>query len=202
MRVPCKPMRILGFDHEHILCDGMHEYTEIIDNSTNPYFSVQLECGVTVYCAPNVFSQCPSVLGDLESDLMDCLNLLPRNLHRLIRRTRVWVNSSYQYGPRNSPMVVNHTTAHHHPGWLAWAHDRLDKTYEIEIYNCYDYRRMRLHWNGCGLVLHELCHLIHQFALADGLENKPVMEAYETARASGLYANVRRRDWAGKRRGL
>ena len=25
--------------------------------------------------------------------------------------------------------------------------------------------KMRLHWNGCGLLLHEYCHLIHQCCL-------------------------------------
>jgi hypothetical protein len=57
---------------------------------------------------------------------------------------------------------------------------------------------MRLHWNGSGLVFHELCHIIHQFALSDGLNNSRVRRAYERARSSRMYENVRRRDWAGK----
>lgn len=57
---------------------------------------------------------------------------------------------------------------------------------------------MRLHWNGCGLLLHEYCHLIHQFALRDGLNNPVIPKAYALAQLSGLYDNVRRRDWAGQ----
>jgi hypothetical protein len=68
----------------------------------------------------------------------------------------------------------------------------------IEIYSCVDYRRMRLHWNGCGLILHELCHLIHQQALPGGLENVDVVDAYTSAHYSGSYDTVLRRDWAGK----
>jgi hypothetical protein len=68
----------------------------------------------------------------------------------------------------------------------------------IEIYSCIDYRRMRLHWNGCGLILHELCHLIHQQALPGGLENVDVANAYTSAHYSGSYDTVLRRDWAGK----
>ena len=77
------------------------------------------------------------------------------------------------------------------------ARDRPDKTLGIEIYNCFDYRRMRLHWNGCGLILHELCHLIHQVVLPDGLDNAKVQALFEQARASGLYNRTLRRDWAG-----
>lgn len=47
-------------------------------------------------------------------------------------------------------------------------------------------------------MLHELCHILHQFALSDGLENTRVIEAFNRARNSRLYENVRRRDWAGK----
>ena len=78
------------------------------------------------------------------------------------------------------------------------AKDRPEKTLGIEIYNCVDYQRMRLHWNGCGLMLHELCHLIHQHALSEGLENAQVKQAFTTAGKSDLYEQVLRRDWAGK----
>lgn len=54
---------------------------------------------------------------------------------------------------------------------------------------------MRLHWNGCGLLLHELCHLIHQFCF--GLEDEGIEGLYEQARTSGLYDQTLRRDWAG-----
>jgi hypothetical protein len=56
---------------------------------------------------------------------------------------------------------------------------------------------MRLHWQGCGLILHELCHLIHQVVLPDGLENAKVRVLFEEARASGRYNRTLRRDWAG-----
>jgi hypothetical protein len=56
---------------------------------------------------------------------------------------------------------------------------------------------MRNHWNGCGLILHEISHLIHQFALRDGLENRDVITAFRQASASGIYDQTLRRDWAG-----
>ena len=55
-----------------------------------------------------------------------------------------------------------------------------------------EYKRNRLYWNGCGLMLHELCHLIHQLILPDGLENSQIKSAYECAMRSGIYEEVLR----------
>jgi len=57
---------------------------------------------------------------------------------------------------------------------------------------------MRLHWNGCGLILHELCHIIHQFALPGGLHNPTVKKLHSHCRMSGKFDRVLRRDWAGR----
>lgn len=76
------------------------------------------------------------------------------------------------------------------------ARDRPEKALGIEIYNACDYIRMRNHWNGCGLLLHELCHVIHQQVL--GLDNQRVKDVYERVLKSGKYERVLRRDWAGK----
>ena len=76
------------------------------------------------------------------------------------------------------------------------ARDRTDKVGGIEIYDVRDYQQMRCHWNGAGLIIHELCHLIHQHCLFDGLFNGKVVQAYEMAKKSGLYDTTLRRDWA------
>ena len=68
----------------------------------------------------------------------------------------------------------------------------------IEIYDCRDYQQMRLHWNGAGLLCHEFCHLIHQFALKDGLRNLKILHTYLAAKSSGRYDKTLRRDWAGQ----
>jgi hypothetical protein len=168
-------------------------HVPFIDNSCRFYIPIRLQCGIDAYCGDNVLEQCPFVLDDLDSDLTDCLRLLPSSTHALIRRTRIYLNLTYAYGPCDNPIIVNHATTHHSAGWLLTARD---KTQSIEIYNCVDYRSMRLHWNRAGLILHELAHLIHQVVL--GLDNPLVIRGYETAKTSGLYETVRRRDWAGK----
>lgn len=63
----------------------------------------------------------------------------------------------------------------------------------------YDYIRMRQHWNGSGLLLHEYCHLIHQHVF--GLDCGRIQTLYRHAQESQLYNTVLRRDWAGAAHG-
>jgi len=153
---------------------------------------------ITLMVRPEVLVKCPGVLADVREDFRDCLRLVPSSARKLLLRTKIWINLTYRYGPVEDPRAPSHTTTHHHASWLLWAHDDPRKTLSIEVYDAEDYRRMRLHWNGCGLLLHEFCHLVHQCCLPDGLGNSTVAKAYETAKITSLYDVVRRRDWAGK----
>lgn len=94
--------------------------SSMIDNSVLVYIPMKLRCGVTVQCRPDVLARCPSVLRDLNKDVQGCLDVLPRSVHGLVRRTQIWVNTTYYYGHREKPRNVNHSTAHHHEGWLFW----------------------------------------------------------------------------------
>jgi hypothetical protein len=168
-----------------------------IDNTRLAYIPINLECGNQVYCAPDVLSSCPMILRSIQADLTHILKILPWSVHNLVKRTKIWINASYSYGPRDDPRVLRHSTAHHEEGWLVnCARDRPEKARGIEIYSCFDFERMRLHWNGCGLLLHEFCHLIHQFCL--GLDHPEVEQLYVEAYKSGRYEETLRRDWAGK----
>ncbi|KAG7362875.1 hypothetical protein IV203_026235 [Nitzschia inconspicua] len=170
----------------------------LIDNRQLLYIPVRLQCGVRVYCSPEVLSMCPMVLQSLQADVTRALRVLPPSVHNLVRRTNLWVNASYSYGLVSDPQVLRHLTTHHEQGWLVeCANDRAEKAGGIELYNCWDFEAMRLHWNGSGLLLHELCHLIHQYCLEDGLDHAGVERLYENAKASGKYENVLRRDWVG-----
>jgi hypothetical protein len=172
----------------------------IIDNRKLVYVPIRLACGVCAYCSPDVLRHCPMVLRSIQADLSGAFSMLPVSVHSLLRRTRIWLNyNGYAYGPKAHPRILRHVTTHHHPAWLVeFACDTPQKAVGIEIYSCVDFQNMRLHWNGSGLLLHELCHLIHQCCLEDGLENKTVESLYERADASGKYEKVLRRDWAGK----
>ncbi|KAL3800541.1 hypothetical protein ACHAW5_002000 [Stephanodiscus triporus] len=104
----------------------------------------------------------------------------------------------YSFGPASNPTSVYHTTTHHFPGWLLYARDNPAKASSIEIYNAAEYQRMRLHYNCSGLILHEICHIIHQHVLPGGLGNAMIIELHEISEQCGKYAKVLRRDWALK----
>lgn len=180
----------------------------MIDNSSNVYVPIRLACGVTAKCRPDVFvNDSPRILSILQDDLTRCFDVLPVSVHRWIRRrVTIWVNVTYTianstdlHQNTQSTTCLNHMCTHHSAAWLHAARDRPDKVGGIEIYNIHDYLRMRWHWNGCGLLLHELCHVIHDRVL--GLDCLRIQRIYYKARASGKYENVLRRDWAGEDQG-
>jgi hypothetical protein len=47
--------------------------------------------------------------------------------------------------------------SHHHV--VSSVRDNPDKEESIEIYNSSEYQKTRDHYNGGGLMLHELCHI-------------------------------------------
>ena len=102
------------------------------------------------------------------------------------------MNVSYEYGPVDRPTTLKHATTHHCEKWLIFMKDMPEKALGIEIYDCFEYQTNRRYWNGCGLILHEFCHLIHQVVLVDGLDNPKVKEAFSCAIHSGRYENVLR----------
>ena len=196
-----------------------------IDNTRLMYIPIPLLLGngttVIVQCRPDVLIRCPQILWELHQDISACLQILPPSVHKLISRIPIWVNTSYSYGYSycdggsgsvnsgntavSKTTVVHHSTTHHDAAWLLQvANDRPFKAPSIEIYNCFDYRKQKWHWNGCGLLLHEYCHVIHQFCLS--LDNATVMKEYQTIRVElrtpnhdqqHYLANTLRRDWAG-----
>jgi len=169
-----------------------------INNTSLLYLPIKLKCGVTARCQPNVLVQCRQVLTDLNTDITQCLRVLPPSVHKLIKRTAIWINMEYSYGLLSNPKCIKHITTHHHVGWLVGvAGDNPQKATSIEVYSAVEYCRNRLHYNGAGLILHEYCHLIHQLVLPNGLDNARIVKLYDTMRKSGKYNNVHRRDWAG-----
>jgi len=169
-----------------------------IDNSRLTYIPVELPCGVKLKCRPSVLTKTPQILSQLCEDATNALRLLPNSVHPLVKRSTIWVNSSYAYGSTVDPIEPTGVSTHHGEAWLFLNKDRREKRGGIEVYNCEVYGRMRLHWNGCGLLLHELCHLVHQFVLEDGLDNVLVKDLLRRSRENGKYDRVLRRDWIGQ----
>ena len=58
---------------------------------------------------------------------------------------------------------VSYSTSKNHGLLLVWVHDKPERHKGLIS--------IIPHWNGVVLVLHEICHLIHQLVLPYGLDN-------------------------------
>ena len=58
------------------------------------------------------------IFHDLQKDLAECLDILPNSVQKLVKRTNIWINDSYVYGPRESPKTLKHCVTHHSEEWL------------------------------------------------------------------------------------
>jgi len=92
----------------------------MIDNSKNIYIPFHLKCGIIAHCNMEIFHTHPDILTTMEDDVRNCIKVLPRSVHDLIRRTAIWMNVSYVYGSLENPKVLKHTTTHHSEQWLIW----------------------------------------------------------------------------------
>lgn len=86
-------------------CEGLSfesmQDIEMIDNSTRQYSVVRLSCGVTVNVGENVTAIHPEVLDVLNNDVLGCISILPASTHKLVRRTKIWINHRYVLFGRN-----------------------------------------------------------------------------------------------------
>jgi hypothetical protein len=74
--------------------------------------------------------------------------------------------------------------------------DLPEKAPGIEIYSIDHYLQARRFYNGYGLLLHEYCHIVHQFVLPDGLSNVTIQTLHHKAMLhKAQYQSVYRRDW-------
>ena len=104
-----------------------------IENRQTIYIPIQLDCGITVMCHPDIFNprqQCfHHIRTILQTDVSYCLQILPGSVRSLVRRTNIWLNVQnycYSYDPQTKqPIYVNHITTHHHVAWLLWYVSRL-----------------------------------------------------------------------------
>lgn len=110
----------------------------MIDNRQTIYIPIRLHCGITVMCHADLWNQSQHshehwlrrIRTILQTDVSYCLQILPRSVRSLIRRTKIWLNGSnycyldpqqqQQQSLPKQPIYVNHTTTHHDVAWLLW----------------------------------------------------------------------------------
>jgi hypothetical protein len=108
----------------------------MIDNRRTIYIPIRLQCGITIMCHTDLWNQPQQeqwfhhIRRILQMDVSYCLQIVPKSVQSLIRRTKIWLNCQnyyyYDYGDedpqsaKQQPIYVNHTTTHHHVAWLLW----------------------------------------------------------------------------------
>ena len=85
--------------------NDINNCTEFIDNRSLTYVPIRLACGNVCMCSPQTLAACPMVLRSLQVDITEALKVLPRSVHRIVTRTNIWVNASYEYGDKRDPYV-------------------------------------------------------------------------------------------------
>lgn len=128
-------------------------------------------------------------LGLLQNQLKEIRKVVPAEAVAKLQTIQLWFSPDY---PGISPR------AEYHPGvqWLRENKRDPKMVHGVEFSNIRIFeketRRMP------NFALHELAHAYHDRFLPDGFKNAEVRKAYESAKSSGIYDRVIRRDADGK----
>ena len=121
-----------------------------------------------------------SAMTLLKKNLTEINQLLPETALKVMKKNPIWMEKDLTDGA---------AWYHNSKDWLASQGYMTEKWHCVELCNYVHY----VSWtnqNQPYMVLHELCHLYHDQALAGGFENKDVKEAYNHAMSTGLYVNT------------
>ena len=116
----------------------------------------------------------------LKKNLTEINNLLPEDALKVMKKNPIWLEKDLTDGA---------AWYHESKDWLASQGYMTEKWHCVELCNYVHY----VSWSNQNqpyMVLHELCHLYHDQALAGGFQNKDVKDAYNHAMSSGLYVNT------------
>ena len=116
----------------------------------------------------------------LKKNLSEINQLLPESALKVMKKNPIWMEKDLTDGA---------AWYHNNKDWLAQQGYMTEKWHCVELCNYVHY----VSWtnqNQPYMVLHELCHLYHDQALAGGFENKDVKDAYNHAMNAGLYVNT------------
>ena len=125
-----------------------------------------------------------SAISHLKEDLTEINQLIPEAALKVMKRNPIWLEKDLTDGA---------AWYHNNRDWLAEQSVK-DSRYMTAKWHCVELCNYvhYVSWsdqNQPYMVLHELCHLYHDQALAGGFENPDVKAAYNHAKNSGMYKN-------------
>ena len=149
--------------------------------AVNGFYSIEHE-GFTYKIREEVYNTpaAQSAMDLLKKNLTEINSLLPEKALKVMHKNPIWLEKDLTDGA-----AWYHTSK----DWLASQGYMVEKWHCVELCNYVHY----VSWtnqNQPYMVLHELCHLYHDQALAGGFENPDVKAAYNHAMSTGLYVNT------------
>ncbi|MFO1062988.1 MAG: hypothetical protein U0892_03830 [Pirellulales bacterium] len=127
----------------------------------------------------------------LEEQLREIVRVVPSQAVERLKRVPLWFSPEYPgFGPR----------AEYHPGagWLK------DNGRDPIMVRGIEFTNIRIFAQECrrmpNFALHELAHSYHHQVLENGFENAQVKEAFDRAKAAGIYESVEQRFGDGRSR--
>lgn len=125
-----------------------------------------------------------SAISHLKEDLSEINKIIPESALKVMKKNPIWLEKDLTDGA---------AWYHNNRDWLAEQSEK-DSRYMTAKWHCVELCNY-IHYvswsdqNQPYMVLHELCHLYHDQALAGGFENPDVKAAYNHAKSSGMYKN-------------
>lgn len=125
-----------------------------------------------------------SAISHLKEDLSEINKIIPESALKVMKKNPIWLEKDLTDGA---------AWYHNNRDWLAEQSEK-DSRYMTAKWHCVELCNYvhYVSWsdqNQPYMVLHELCHLYHDQALAGGFENPDVKAAYNHAKNSGMYKN-------------
>jgi Glucose-regulated metallo-peptidase M90 len=125
----------------------------------------------------------------LTKQLQEINEVVPAVAVEELRKVPLWFSPEY---PGVEPK------AEYHPG-AGWLRDNnrdpaMEKAVEFTNIRIFERETRRMP----NFALHELSHAYHDRVLANGFENRKIMDVYESARADGLYEEIEQRFGDGR----
>ena len=125
-----------------------------------------------------------SAISHLKEDLSEINKIIPESALKVMKKNPIWLEKDLTDGA---------AWYHNNRDWLAEQSVK-DSRYMTAKWHCVELCNYvhYVSWsdqNQPYMVLHELCHLYHDQALAGGFENPDVKAAYNHAKSSGMYKN-------------
>lgn len=125
-----------------------------------------------------------SAISHLKEDLSEINKIIPESALKVMKKNPIWLEKDLTDGA---------AWYHNNRDWLAEQSEK-DSRYMTAKWHCVELCNYvhYVSWsdqNQPYMVLHELCHLYHDQALAGGFENPDVKAAYNHAKSSGMYKN-------------